>query len=252
MLIDLHIHSNFSDGKLTIPEIVDLYVTRGFGAIAITDHVTESSTLMGLSARLFGKTLTEKTFGDYISTIKAETKRARREYGMCVIPGFEISKNYLDFKKASHILALGVEKYIYADLSCETIIDLIHEYRGFAVGAHPVYSGYHAYQTYYLWEKRKKMSAMLDAWEAANRTSFLKEVYESGYPVIASSDLHKASHLDGWKTVVTCERNWDAIFDAIKKRTLGFLYYRDHIPAQENLLLYELSELEDRIGRIAV
>lgn len=31
---DLHIHSNFGDGKPSISEIVDLYGQNGFGAIA--------------------------------------------------------------------------------------------------------------------------------------------------------------------------------------------------------------------------
>ena len=37
---DLHMHSTFSDGKLTIPELVDLFGSRGFGVIAITDHLS--------------------------------------------------------------------------------------------------------------------------------------------------------------------------------------------------------------------
>jgi hypothetical protein len=41
ILADLHIHSTFSDGKLTIPQLVDFYGRRGFGAIAITDHLCE-------------------------------------------------------------------------------------------------------------------------------------------------------------------------------------------------------------------
>ncbi len=41
ILGDFHIHSNFSDGRFSIPEIVDLFGGRGFGAIAITDHLCE-------------------------------------------------------------------------------------------------------------------------------------------------------------------------------------------------------------------
>jgi PHP family Zn ribbon phosphoesterase len=229
MLADLHIHSTFSDGKLTIPEIIDLYGTRGFGAIAITDHLTESATMIGYIARILGKTLTEKTFGDYIRTIGSEARRARREYGMTVIPGFEISKNYADFGKSSHILALGVEKYIHADIACETIIDIIHDYGGIAVCAHPVYSSDHSYQTYALWKNRDRFSSKLDAWETANRTCFFDEVYKSGYALVASSDLHKRSDFDGWKTLFTCKGSRKALFDSIKNRDTSFVYYEDHI-----------------------
>ena len=50
MLADFHVHSTFSDGKLSIPEVVDLFGSRGFGAIAITDHLCEERTLIGKAA----------------------------------------------------------------------------------------------------------------------------------------------------------------------------------------------------------
>jgi predicted metal-dependent phosphoesterase TrpH len=42
--IDLHIHSTFSDGVLKPAEIVDLAVSQGVSAIAITDHDTAAGT----------------------------------------------------------------------------------------------------------------------------------------------------------------------------------------------------------------
>lgn len=35
---DLHMHSRFSDGALTVTEIIDLAITRKLGCISITDH----------------------------------------------------------------------------------------------------------------------------------------------------------------------------------------------------------------------
>jgi histidinol phosphatase-like PHP family hydrolase len=242
ILADLHIHSTFSDGDFTIPEIVDLYGTRGFGAIAITDHLTEVYTILGRCAIILRKTLTVDTFGEYVATIRSESLRARHEYGMCVIPGFEISKNYVNPEKASHILALDVEKFIPADMSCESIIDRIHENGGFAVGAHPVFSADHKYQTLWLWKQKETMCNLLDAWETANRTNFFPSVYESGYPVIASSDLHKARHMNGWRTVLFCEADKEAIFDAVRNRNVDFVFYRDMMPVFEDHILQELSE----------
>lgn len=37
-MIDLHIHSCFSDGKLTPQEIIDRWISKGYTKIAITDH----------------------------------------------------------------------------------------------------------------------------------------------------------------------------------------------------------------------
>jgi hypothetical protein len=31
------------------------------------------------------------------------------------------------------------------------------------------------------------------------------------YPYVASSDFHKPKHLYSWKTLLRCEKNWDAI-----------------------------------------
>src|SRR6476620_10831518 len=93
ILADLHMHSTFSDGKLTIPELVDLYGARGFGAIAITDHLCESSTLIGRAAHYLDRTLTPATFPLYLEILKSESLRAWDRYRMVVIPGFELTKN---------------------------------------------------------------------------------------------------------------------------------------------------------------
>ena len=43
-VIDLHIHSTFSDGVLTPAEIIDLAASQGVSAVAITDHDTAAGT----------------------------------------------------------------------------------------------------------------------------------------------------------------------------------------------------------------
>src|SRR5690349_3064757 len=93
ILADLHIHSTFSDGKLTIPELVDFYGRRGFGAIAITDHLCETQTVIGKAARYLGRTLTPATFPFYRELLKSEAARAWDRYRMVVIPGVELTKN---------------------------------------------------------------------------------------------------------------------------------------------------------------
>ena len=61
-LADLHVHSNFSDGALSIPELVDLYGLQGFGAIAITDHICESNTFLSVI------TMTESNIRLFVSS----------------------------------------------------------------------------------------------------------------------------------------------------------------------------------------
>ncbi len=54
--IDLHTHSNRSDGSYTPTELVDYAVAKGLAAVALTDH----DTIDGLSeALLHAKALTQ-------------------------------------------------------------------------------------------------------------------------------------------------------------------------------------------------
>ena len=39
LLCELHAHTTWSDGALTLPQLVDLYGRSGFDVLAVTDHV---------------------------------------------------------------------------------------------------------------------------------------------------------------------------------------------------------------------
>lgn len=67
--IDLHIHTSESDGTLTPTEVVEMAGKKGLVAIAVTDHDTADGV--------------------------AEALRAGAEVGVEVIPGIEISVDYL-------------------------------------------------------------------------------------------------------------------------------------------------------------
>ena len=163
LLTDLHIHSTFSDGKLTIPEIVDFYGKRGFGAIAITDHLCESETVLGKAARYLNTTLTEANFPLYLEILRSETERARRLYGMVVIPGFELTKNNVLNHRSAHIVALGLTKFIRADGDVADLARHVREAGGRAVAAHPVHTRKVEKQTYHLWDRREELANAFDA-----------------------------------------------------------------------------------------
>jgi histidinol phosphatase-like PHP family hydrolase len=69
IMADLHVHSTFSDGKLTVSELVDFYGERGFGCIAITDHICEQKSFLGLAAGALKFTLTPDSFPQYLETV---------------------------------------------------------------------------------------------------------------------------------------------------------------------------------------
>jgi hypothetical protein len=229
ILADLHVHSTFSDGKMTIPEIVDFYGLRGFGCIAITDHICEHLTFLGNAANYLNCTLTEATFPLYIEILKSERERAWDRYKMVLIPGYELSKNSWSNQRSAHILGLGITDYLSADGDVVELARNIRAQGGIAVAAHPVSTRKLEPQTYHLWNRREELKQEFDAWEVASGPYLFDEVKESRLPVLATSDLHHPKQINAWKTVFECERHPEAILDAIRKQQLDIKFYREEI-----------------------
>lgn len=229
MLTDLHIHSTFSDGKLSISEIVDFYGGRGFKIIGITDHLCEEETFLGKASNFLNKTLTRHTFKEYLHTIKLEGDRALAQYGMMVVPGMELTKNSLSFHRSAHILALGISEYINADGTILDLLTKIKDQGALSIAAHPVSTKMIEHQTYHLWDKREELFDKFDAWEVASGPHLFKEVLESGLPIIANSDFHYPKHIRSWKSMIDCTLNFNSLKEAIIAQKLEFTFYEDPI-----------------------
>lgn len=226
-LADLHMHTNQSDGKLSLSELVDFYGARGFGAIAVTDHLCEVTSFLGKAARYLGCSLTEESFATHMERIAEEGERAWRKYRMLVIPGFEITKNTLSNHRSAHVLALGVSRFIDPSLGIPELCQAIRAEGGLAVAAHPVSTRKWEKQTYHLWDRRHELANEFDAWEVASGPHLFPEVLHSGLPMLANSDFHVPAHMSSWKTVFSGERSLGAVLDAIRKQDLRFHFYRD-------------------------
>ncbi|MCX6165662.1 MAG: PHP domain-containing protein [Ignavibacteriae bacterium] len=92
---DLHIHSNFSDGKYSPLEILQKAKEAGFSAISITDH-------------------------DNINAIDI-AKKSSEEFGIEVIPGIEFSTDFQG--REVHILAY------FIDYNDSSLIDFVEGIR---------------------------------------------------------------------------------------------------------------------------
>ncbi len=227
MICDFHVHSTFSDGKLSIPELIDFYGGRGFGAVAITDHICENRSFFGFAASYLEYTLTPFNFSKYMQTLEEEAERAWFQYEMIVIPGFELSKNSWSNHRSAHILALVVSDFISSD---GEILSLIHEIKSqgaLVIAAHPVSTQKLEPQTYHLWSRREELAPLIDAWEVASGPYLFDEVLRSKLPKIASSDLHHPKQICSWKTILNCEKHPQAILEAIKKQNLSFHFYQE-------------------------
>ena len=230
VLTDFHIHSNFSDGKHSIPEIVDYYGSRGFGAISITDHLCEQNTFLGKAAAYLEKTLTPATFPLYLEILKSETERAWSRYRMTVIPGVEITKNSLSNHRSAHILGIGISEYVSADQSIENILKSLKNQGALTIAAHPVSTRKIEKQTLHLWSRKEELAPLFDAWEVGCGMHFFEEVARSRLPTIANTDLHRFSQMTGWKSMLhtrKSEKKQAALLDAVRAQQLSFHYYKD-------------------------
>lgn len=221
----------FSDGKQSIPEIIDLYGSQGFGAIAITDHLCESGSFLGKAAVALERTLTPDNFPLYMRILESEAERAWDQYQMIVIPGFELTKNSISNHRSAHILGLGVSKFMHAD---KDVLDLAREVRAqgaLAIAAHPVSTRKVEKQTFHLWNRREELAQEFDAWEVASGPFLFDEVLEARLPLIASSDMHVRRQMTSYKTVLDCERHPEAILNSIRRQRLTYRFYDEPLTA---------------------
>jgi 3',5'-nucleoside bisphosphate phosphatase len=236
LLCDFHVHTTWSDGRLSLREVIDLYgKTRRFDVIAITDHILMRRDLLARAGRLLSLgrrefSVTEERFRSYMDEIAAETKRARKLYDLLVIPGAEITQNHIRSRKNSHIVALNISEHISADQPAEDILLAIRNQGALSIACHPHHRTTRRVEigTCYLWDKRKRLARLVDVWEAANRDDLFSVTSLKHYPYVANSDFHKPKHLYSWKTLLRCEKNWDAIARTLRANVdIALTLYRD-------------------------
>ena len=167
LLCDFHVHTPWSDGRLSLREVVDLYGRTGkFDVIAITDHILMKKDLLAragrvatLGRRAFG--VAEDHFKAYLDDVQREAERARRQYDMLVVPGAEITQNQLRSKKNSHIIALDIKSYISADQPPDAILAEIRRQGAVSIACHPHHRTARRLEisTCYLWDHRKTLAA---------------------------------------------------------------------------------------------
>jgi hypothetical protein len=104
----INLHSTFSRGKFSIPQLVDGYGALGVGAIAITDTLKDTRSLSGRAAMILHKSLRPAVFPIYREILRSEARRAWEKYRMVLIPGVEIVRPADAVELSSRFLALGV------------------------------------------------------------------------------------------------------------------------------------------------
>jgi 3',5'-nucleoside bisphosphate phosphatase len=216
LLCDFHIHTKYSDGSVELRKTVDLFGQAGFDVISITDHVVNGDSSIGKFAHRFRFSVTQDNFNEYLAHVRHEAERAREKYDMLVIPGIEISKNYLSADKSAHILIIDIKEFIPACWSYEKIFNEAKKQNALTIACHPHYMSDMSRDTLFLWNNREKYEKYIDAWEIANRDDVFNVISLKKYPYLANSDFHKPRHLYSWKTLLNTEKDVKAIKQCIK------------------------------------
>jgi predicted metal-dependent phosphoesterase TrpH len=135
---------------------------------------------------------------------------------MLVVPGVEISKNYITPEKSAHILIIDIKDFIPACMNYEKIFLEAKQQDALIVACHPHHMSDMSRDTLFLWNNRDKYAKYIDAWEIANRDDVFNVISLKKYPYIANSDFHKARHLYSWKTLLNCKKDIESVKHCIK------------------------------------
>ena len=186
ILAELHCHSNCSDGKPSVKQMMEK-ASNDLGAIAITDHNTSKGSNLAL--------------------------KLEKNYDVIVIPGVEIlcRKNG---EKAGEILAFGTNHAFSGNVL--EVVDKIHSAGGIAVAAHPFGGmGSPAFST-------KELLKAVDAIEVYNASAFPwknKKSFQLAKklkkPMTAGSDAHLLNEI-GTAACRIPANNLSSILKAIK------------------------------------
>ncbi|MGC9780530.1 MAG: CehA/McbA family metallohydrolase [Candidatus Heimdallarchaeota archaeon] len=188
--IDLHTHTNYSDGTDSAEELIRHAEKIGLDGIGITDH---------------------DTFEGLHEALEIETD-------LIIVPGIEISTC------KGHIIAYGVtDGEFEIGLTPKETVDVIHRSGSIAVPAHP-------FDSIRLGIKNEIYNIKADALEVINGcitfSYFNKKAYQAAIeldlPMVAGSDGHSIDEIGiAWTDFLTEPHSWqDVISLILKKETI--------------------------------
>jgi 3',5'-nucleoside bisphosphate phosphatase len=227
LLCELHSHTRWSDGALTLPELVDLYGTNGFDVLAVTDHVIRPM----LDALPFG--VHAVNHADYLAEIAAQAERARRDYDLLVLPGLELTYDDPDPFRSAHTVAVGLRDFVSVDDGVERALVDARAAGAALIAAHPYRDGDGEVPpnrpTQRFSRDWRELALLVDRWELFNRRELFGWVAEEGLPAVASGDFHQLEHLFGWKTLLPCAKREDAVVEYLRSGRPAFLTRTDDV-----------------------
>ena len=225
LLCELHAHTRWSDGALTVPEVVDLYGRNGFDVLCITDHVNRTNDPW-LPAETPARGVTAANHDDYLAELDAQAERAMRDYDLLLLPGIELTYNDLDPYLAAHAVAVGCREFVGVDDGIDAALANARGKGAALVAAHPYRARRGAVPSRLTlrWSRDwRHLSGLVDRWELFNRHDLYGWTAERGLPAVASGDFHRPEHLHGWKTLLPCAQDEAAVVSYLRSPRPTFL-----------------------------
>jgi predicted metal-dependent phosphoesterase TrpH len=225
LLCELHAHTTWSDGALNVAELVDLYGRNGFDVLCVTDHVNRTDDPW-CAPDAPPRGVHAHNHGAYVAQIDAEARRAAREYGLLLLPGVELTVNDLDPFLAAHAVAVGCRAFVSVDDGLETALERARSDGAALIAAHPFRArrGIHNSRATMRFDREwRTLGPLVDRWELFNRYDLFASVARRGLPAVANGDFHRPEHLHGWKTLLPCAKNEDAVVDYLRAARPAFL-----------------------------
>ena len=203
LLCELHTHTTWSDGDLSLRELVDLGGRAGLDVLCVTDHVPRSDDPW----RMPSSCVNEVTFGEYVAAIDREAERALALYAMLVLPGLELTHDHPDPDMSAHAIAVGLREFVSPDLGLVGALLAARDAGAAVVAAHPhTGDGFSARprETRRFWREWDTLAPILHRVELMNGPDLFGWVVEGDVPLVASGNVHRREDLSSWKTLLPC------------------------------------------------
>ncbi len=212
LLCELHAHTTWSDGELTLRQLVDLYGTSGFDVLCVTDHALRTDDPWGAASG--NHHVDADAYPRYLRAIEREAERARALYDLLVIPGLELTYADDDPGEAAHAVAVGLRSHVSLDDGLERALRAARE-QGAALIAALAYTLEEARRTERgtarFAEDLAWAAEHVDRFEIFNRHDFFACVASARLPAVATGDFHRPEHLMTWKTLLPCAKHEQAV-----------------------------------------
>jgi hypothetical protein len=206
LLCELHAHTTWSDGELSVRELVDLYGGHAFDVLCVTDHA------LGPGDPYPDPCVTPGRFAAYLAELEHEAIRARERYGLVLVPGLELTFNDVQPDRAAHALALGLHEAVPLEDGVAPAMAAARAAGAAVVAAHPSAAGpLDIRATRAFWTGFDELAPLVHRWELVNRHTVYGWIAERRLPAVASGDFHRPEHLATWKTLLPCRKDAHAV-----------------------------------------